>query len=160
MTKQYLLPHRWKRPAWLSLLGFLVVGIVHAFVFEFDYPFLRWEVFNLFPVSVFPGSPKPSHWEEVNISNTLLGVGIILSALAAGFSAEDREDEYVSRLRLSALSWALIVNYGLLLLAFLLLYDFSFVSAMEYNLFTVLLLFVFRFRYLLYRSRKSLSDEK
>lgn len=160
MNKQHLLPHRWKRPSWFSLLLFLSLGLVHTFFKELDYPFLHWKVFNLFPANILGSNTAPAHWTDVNIMNTILGIGIILSALAAGFSAERNEDEYVAKLRLAALSWALIVNYILLLIAFVLLYDFSFIAAMEYNLFTVLLLFVFRFRYLLYRSRKSLPDEK
>jgi len=160
MNTRYLLSHRWKRPAWIALLFFLACGVIHAFVWELDFPFLHWRGFNLFPGRFFPGAPASSHWIDVNITNTLLGMGIIVSALLAGFSAELREDEYVASMRLSALSWAVIVNYLLLLLAFLLFYDLSFFVAMEYNLFTTLLLFVFRFRYLLYRSGKNLPDEK
>lgn len=160
MNTRYLLPHRWKRPAWIALLFFLACGVIHGFVWEIDFPFLHWRVFNLFPDQFLPGAGGSSHWLDVNITNTLLGLGIIASALAAGFSAEAQEDEYVASMRLSALSWAVIVNYALLSLAFLLFYECSFLSAMEYNLFTTLLLFVFRFRYLLYQSGKSLPDEK
>lgn len=160
MTTKYLLPHGWKAPAWIALFVFLVLGIIHSSLGEIDLPFLHRTVFNAFPGNFLSSAEPSSHWQQVNITNTILGIGIILSALAAGFSAEATEDEYVAGLRLSALSWAVIWNYGLLILAFLFLYDFSFLSAMEYNLFTVLLLFVFRFRYLLYRSRKNLPNEK
>ncbi|MGC4058755.1 MAG: hypothetical protein QM743_11645 [Chitinophagaceae bacterium] len=160
MRSQYLLPHRCKLPAMLLFAFFFVLGLVQLSGHEFDYPFLYRTVINIAPSNLFQNGIKPDFIQRVNIANTVLGVGFILSALMLGFSAEKHEDEYVSGLRLSALSWALIVNYLLLAAAFLLLYDLSFLSAMTYNLFTVLLLFLARFQYLLYKSRSNLPYEE
>jgi len=75
------------------------------------------------------------------------------------FSREKVEDEYMTRLRLSALIWAVFVNAGITFLAILFLYSFTFLSYMMTNLFAVLLLFIIRYHWLLYKSKHS-SDEE
>ena len=76
------------------------------------------------------------------------------------FSKEKREDEFIANLRLSSLLWSVWVNYILLLIAFLFIWNFDFLSVMVYNMFTILIIFIIRFNYLLYRSSKSMSDDK
>jgi hypothetical protein len=68
-----------------------------------------------------------------------------------GFSKEKIEDEYIASIRMNALVWAVFVNYSLLIVAFIFIYDLSFLNVMAYNMFTVLLLFIIRFHYLLFK---------
>jgi fatty acid desaturase len=77
-----------------------------------------------------------------------------------GFSKEKEEDEFIRELRLSSLLWAVLISYALLLLAFLTIYGFAFFSVMVYNMFTVLVIFIIRFHYLLYKNAKGLPNEK
>ena len=83
-----------------------------------------------------------------------------MRAMFVGFSKEKREDEFIAKLRLSSLLWAVWVNYVLLLFAFLFVYGTSFLTVMIYNMFTVLIIFIVRFNYILYKNAKSVSDEK
>jgi uncharacterized membrane protein len=77
-----------------------------------------------------------------------------------GFSKEKNEDEFITNLRQSSLYWAVIVNYILLLFAFVFLYGIAFLNVMLYNMFTILIIFIVRFNYVLYRTSKWKPDEK
>lgn len=95
-----------------------------------------------------------------NITNTVIGVFFIAGALTVSFSKEKNEDEYIAELRLSSLLWAVCVSYILLLMAFLFVYGTPFLNVMVYNMFTVLIIFIVRFNYTLYKNAKTVPDEK
>jgi hypothetical protein len=80
-----------------------------------------------------------------NILNEIVGVLIILSSIFVAFSKEKEEDEYISKIRLESLVWAVYVNYGILLISLLFIYDFSFLYVMIFNMFTVIIFFIIRF---------------
>jgi hypothetical protein len=98
--------------------------------------------------------------QPVNLANTIVGILFIVSCLLVGFSREKNEDEFIDKIRLSSLLWAVLVNYLLLLFAFLFVYEIAFLNVMIYNMFTTLLIFILRFNYVLYRNSKFVSDEK
>ena len=77
-----------------------------------------------------------------------------------GFSKEKQEDEFIAEVRLNSLLWAVAVNYILLLLAFIFVYGTPFLQVMIYNMFTILVIFIARFHYILYKNCKTFSDEK
>lgn len=159
MNNKFLLPHRYKIIGWYilipaTLFGMaLMIGGVHelfavnAKVFAFYYEELFGEGHSF---SVF----------HTNITPTLTGVLFLVGALLVSFSKEKREDEFIARLRQSSLLWAVLVNYGLLLLSFVFIYGLAFLSVMLYNMFTVLIIFIIRFNYILYRSSKEMPHEK
>jgi len=76
------------------------------------------------------------------------------------FSKEKNEDEFIAEIRLSSLLWAVCVSYTLLLVAFLFVYGSPFFEVMIYNMFTVLIIFIVRFNYILYKNTRTVSDEK
>ena len=61
---------------------------------------------------------------------------------------------------MESLIWATYVNYLVLLVAILLLFDFTFFNVMVCNMFTVLIFFIVRFHYVLYKSKKSVRNEE
>jgi uncharacterized RDD family membrane protein YckC len=76
------------------------------------------------------------------------------------FSKEMQEDEFIANLRLSSLLWSVWVNYIFLLIAFLFIWNFDFLNVVVYNMFTILIIFIIRFNYILYRTSKIMSDDK
>ena len=76
------------------------------------------------------------------------------------FSKEKHEDEFVAKTRLESLVWAIYVNYAILTLCFLFFFNMEFLLVMIFNMFTVLIFFIIRFYYVLYKSNKSLSYEE
>ncbi len=75
---------------------------------------------------------------------------IVMVALALiAFSEEKEEDEWVTKIRLESLQWSIYANYILLILAILFVYDIYFFEALVYNMYTILILFILRFNYVL-----------
>ena len=97
---------------------------------------------------------------ENNILNEILGVLVIISAIMIAFSKESDEDEFIANIRLKSLVWATYWNYGILLLAFLLVYNFSFYWVMVFNMYTILLLFIVKFNLSIWNQRKSMVNEE
>ena len=97
---------------------------------------------------------------NTNITSTVVGILFIVGAIFVAFSKEKREDEFIANLRLSSLLWAVFVNYLLLIISFAFIYGSAFLNVMIYNMFTVLIIFIARFNYILYKNSKSAADEK
>lgn len=157
MSYKLLLPNKYKRIGWFILIPTILFWIFLS-VTNVEIPWLNAKVF-----SIFPGNYSEQgffRFTEVNPLNTIVGVLFIAGALLVGFSKEKNEDEFISNLRLTSLLWAVLVNYILLLIAFLFIYNDPFLAVMIYNMFTVLLFFIIRFNYILYKTSKSGSDEK
>lgn len=150
MKTNPLLPHRFKTIGWLLFVPSLLLGIA---IITTDYRpgFLNVSLPNL--LTQLNGSSLTNN--HVNLANTLAGVLLIIGGLLLVLSKEKQEDEYIAGLRLNALLWAVVVNYLLLLAAFLLLYNINFLQVMIYNMFTILLIFILRFHFLLYQAKKS-----
>lgn len=160
MSSQLLLPNKFKIIGWCFLIPASIIGILFT-MNDFNYEWINARVFAL--IADGPGTfSKDKYFTTIttNVTNTVVGAAFIIGAMLVGFSKEKKEDEFISELRLSSLLWAVWINYGLLLLAFLFVYGWSFITVMIYNMFTVLIIFLARFNYLLYKSSKTVSDEK
>ena len=158
MTKKLLLPHWCKRIGWFVLIPATILGTILT-VNGNSTNGLHTKVFALFSDRPFEQSHTLSII-DTDITYTIVGVLFIIGALLVGFSKEKQEDEFIAELRLSSLLWAVWVNYGLLLLAFLFIYGLSFLSVTVYNMFTVLIIFIVRFNYILYKNAIAIKDEK
>lgn len=70
------------------------------------------------------------------------------------------EDEYISSIRLKALTWSIYVNYGLVLRATLLIFGMAYFHVMILHLFSLIILFNLRFQYKLRAYYKISIDEE
>ena len=163
MTKALLLPHRFKKIGWFILVPATILGIILTFG-DFDTEWFSTTVFAFFSDEIksgqFAEGGKLFSFIHTNVTNTIVGVFFLVGSLLTAFSREKQEDEYIEKLRLSSLLWAVWVNYLLLLLAFIFVYGFAFLNVMIYNMFTILIIFIARFNYILYLNRKGVADEK
>ena len=91
---------------------------------------------------------------ENNFIDEILTTLFIVCGLIFAFSKEKIEDEMVSKIRLESLVWATYVNYGVLLFCVIFIYGLSFIQVMQYNMFTLLLFFIIRFHWTLYKNSK------
>ncbi len=153
MSPKLLLPNKYKNIGWCLLIPATLLGIFMTAT-DFEISWLNVKVF------AFLSDNQSFSFIKDNITNEIVGVLFIIGALFVGFSREKREDEFIANLRLSSLLWAVYVNYILLLLAFLFVYGTPFLSVMMYNMFTILIIFIVRFNYILYKNAKSMPDEK
>lgn len=153
MKVNYLFPNKYKRIGWFILIPSAIIGLVSLF-YEYEPSFLEFNVPAIFVDDLFKDKQLFGMVQN-NILNEIFGILIIISALLVAFSKEKLEDEYISKIRLESLVWAVYVNYGILLFAFIFIFDFSFLWVMIFNMFTVLLFFVLRFNWQISKLEKS-----
>jgi hypothetical protein len=158
MSNKLLLPNRFKMIGWCLLIPSTVLGLILSFT-DFETLQIHSKTFAFFS-DEFMGKSHFFSVIETNITSTLVGALFIVGAMFVGFSKEKSEDEFIAKLRLSSLLWAVWVNYILLFLSFVFVYGMSFLSVMLYNMFTVLIIFIIRFNYILYKTSKTATDEE
>lgn len=152
MHTNYLLPRRFKMIGWILFIPGLIAGIGYLIAdLEFD-------LFNLDTFSIASQGilEKVQYFTMINdnILDELIGLLIILGALFITFSKESVEDEFISKMRLDALLWATYINYAVLILAILFLHKMVFLNVLVINMFTLLLIFIARFHWLLSKAAK------
>jgi len=158
MTRRLLLPNQCKTVGWAILIPATIAGIILV-IGGFGANWVNAKVLALFNEEIL-GHTQFFTIITTNVTNTLVGSLFIIGGLMVSFSKEKKEDEFIANLRLSSLLWSVWVNYILLLIAFIFIYGSAFFNVMVYNMFTILIIFIIRFNYILYKSSKTTSDEK
>ena len=146
MKSTLLLPRKFK---WFGLILFvpsLALGI-GALYYDFHFSFLN-----------MPLPAGKTNHADYNYGDEVALTGIILGLLMIAFARDRNEDEYISKLRLESLQWAVIVNYILLILADWLVYDLHFIDVMVYNMLTVLVIFNIRFYGILFKNKLRIKE--
>ena len=158
MKMKYLFPSKYKRIGWVLLVPSAILGFI-ALLMNYEPAFLDFKVPAIF-VDEILGKKKYFGIVETNLLNEILGVLIIVGSLLVAFSKEKSEDEYISKIRLESLVWAVYFNYGILLISFLFIFDMSFLWVMLLNMFTLLIFFIIRFNWQISKlSKASLNEE-
>jgi len=84
---------------------------------------------------------------------------LIISGMLYVFSEEKKEDEMISKIRLNSLVWATYFNAIVSLFCYLFFYGLHFLEIMSVLVFSHLLFFVIRFRWVIYKYNRDF-DEK
>jgi hypothetical protein len=158
MMQSILLPNRYKVIGWILLIPSFLLGL-YLLLFGFEPNWAKAKVLSIFPNNLM-GEKGFFKMQEINITQTLIGVLFIIGGLLIMFSKEKIEDEYITKIRLTSLLWAVLINYSLLIVAFVFVYNLAFISVMIFNMFTILIIFIIRFHFLLYKNSKNLVSEK
>lgn len=158
MNQKLLLANKFKKIGWFILIPSFFLGIF-LLLTNGELIQLNVKVLAIFSDHLFEAK-KYFKIIETNIIPTLTGVCFILGALLVAFSKEKNEDEFISNLRLTSLLWSVLINYFLLIFAFLFVYGIGFLNIMVYNIFTVLLIFIAKFNYSLHQNSKYFENEK
>jgi len=146
MSTLQLFPHRFKMIGWFIFIPSLILGLISlsgVMNFEISLPV----IYN----SGFLNNEDQGFLQTANIDlfPNLFGVLIIVGGILVGFSKEKIEDEYISSLRLKSVFWSLIATYSIVLILFISIFGTLFFTAMIFSMFLPLVLYVFRFNYLL-----------
>ncbi len=143
-----LLPHSFKRTGWFIFIPSLLLGIL-SLTRLVSFPEISLPVFynSGFPLSSEETGIFVS--AEIAVFPNLFGILIIIGGLLTGCSRESIEDEYIASLRLKSVFWSLIVTYSIVLLLLVTVFGYFFFSIMIITLFLPLVLYIFRFNYLL-----------
>lgn len=149
MKTKWLFPHSFKIYGWI--LSVLCLGLGIAFTFwHYELP-----VYTPFKTEGFWGSKILKN----NLTDEIAAVGLIIGLILLAFSKSKVEDEYTSQLRLDSLQWSVYAHYFLLALSFLTIYGERFMYIMQFNMFTLLIIFNVRFHWLLQKHIRSTQTE-
>ena len=156
--KNYLFPTKFKN---ISGLIFYLTTMIGAVVYLSDVnmdELLVMKIPALINEPIF--TDNMGMWIENGLFDELITVVLIISGIIHSFSREKMEDEYISSIRLLALTWSIFVNYGLVLLATLLIFGMAYFHVMIIHLFSLIILFNLRFQYKLRAYYKISIDEE
>lgn len=142
-----LLPHYFQKIGWLlffpaAILCFMALSI------EFEFSWL--EISGVRESGFLESS-------EENFTNELAIISLFLSLFFITFSKEKQEDEYIQKVRLDSILFACYGYFALNIIGTILFYGFDYLSFMLINMFSLPLLFIARFRWIMYKQRKSLG---
>lgn len=141
MKANNLLPFKVKRLGWIILLPSLLLGIMVMY-FEFEIP--GFSIVIPYEDGLVDRMPAPN-----NLTNEIVAIIVIVALGLIAFSEEKVEDEWVSKIRLESLQWSVYANYILLILMILFVYSLDFFQALIYNMYTIQIIFILRFYYVL-----------
>lgn len=161
MKTNFLFPNHFKRIGWMLLVPTAILGVAIIF-FDFNFKFLDFKVLAIYSNGniISGGGRHIIDFVNNNVTDEICGVLFIIGATFVAFSEEKQEDEFIGKIRLESLVWATYINYAILIFCFLFIYDEGFLKVMILNMFSILIFFIIRFNYILYKTRKSLSHEK
>lgn len=164
MRINYLFPHRSKIMGWLLFIPSALLGL---YILNDGHPPVFFEriVLTLYHENFIDGSGTEIHnlffkIIENNILDEILLITTIIGALLIAFSKEKNEDELISKVRLDSLVWATYVNYIVLIISTIFVYEFTYLWVMVINMLTILIFFIIRFNWQLIKLKKDLSYEE
>lgn len=156
-TNRYLLPTCFKVIGWLISVPSALILLIYLFCKPWDavpptiFPSLFEKQLWGYVLDIFAGDPI-----YTSVCMVLLMVGLLFIA----FSKEKIEDEYITKLRGDSLIWAVIVNSGLIMIASVLVYGGWFLYVSFFNLYTLPILFIIKFKFALNNFKKIDYDEE
>ena len=130
--KTLLFPHSFKRIGWLI---FTISAAIGAYIWFADYT-------------------------DSYLLNNIAIIGISIGAILSTCSREKVEDEMIQQIRLNSLLIALYINYAILIVCSLTIYDLDFLQVMLYNMFTISLIFMAVYHWKIWRAKKGVEDEQ
>lgn len=150
MLTKILLPHRFQKLGWITVLPFTIL-LFAANYLSFELTWLN------VPFPESSGSLADFlDPEKENFTLEFALIGVFVSLFLIAFSREKEEDEYIQKLRLDSLLVACYANSFILIVGTLVFYGFGYLEFMGYNMFTIQLIFIGRFRWVLYKQKQSL----
>ncbi|MEA3447324.1 MAG: hypothetical protein U9Q98_02590 [Bacteroidota bacterium] len=158
MNSRFLFPYKFKIAGLILLIPGLILGVM-SFFFNCESSLLDWKVFAIADASFLRGDVY-FQMVENNVTNELAGILLIVSLVFIAFSREKQEDEYISKIRLESLLWATYINYGILVLSLIFLYNFAFFWVMIFNMFTLLIIFIVRYYIMLNKMKREMTHEE
>lgn len=154
MKTKWLFPNRFRLIGWLLFIPSTALGLVALYAdVKIDWLTAHWLSES---ITITSGNSITHLMDNQDLTDEVAAIGIIAGLLLIAFSREKVEDEMIGQLRLEALQWSVYANYIILAIAILTVYDDAFFNVMIYNMFTVLLVFMIRFRWLIYRNNHTL----
>lgn len=149
--KSLLIPHHYKKIGWILLIPSLAAGLFYMFVTELPFSPKIWTI-GYFG-NEFSTQPKsPIRFDKIELIPNLISVLLLIGGLLVMFSKEKKEDEYINQIRLNSLQNSVLLNYILLFFCIVFIHGIPFFHVMIYNLYTIIIIYIIRFHYLIYKN--------
>ena len=158
MKTNFLFPNRFRIIGWILLIPATILGCMVIFN-DFEFSFLNIKVLSLMPAEIdaTPGiTPQIFKFRSIvddNFTSEIASILFIVGALLVAFSKEKNEDEYIAKIRLESLMWATYVTFAIQIFCILFFYEFRFLLSMIINMFTILIVFIIRYNYIIFSSK-------
>lgn len=158
MRTRFLFPNKLKTLGWIlfvpSVIFTILISVLHL---NIDH-YLNVNVLAIYSDEIF-GKTEFFKIIENSIVDELLTIAMIVGGILIGFSKLKVEDEMISKIRYESLVWATYLNYGLILLFTIFVYGTPYLNVLFHNMFTLLLFFIIRFHYMIYKLNKTNQDD-
>ncbi|MDZ4665883.1 MAG: hypothetical protein SGJ15_13470 [Bacteroidota bacterium] len=159
MKSKYLFPNKWKKIGIMILVPGIILFLLNTFL-NFEIKGLEINVFSLLNPETDSNVKGNFVWLNDNLTNEIAMILFIIGGILTAFSKEKNEDEFISKIRLDSLVWATYINYILLILSVIFFYGTPFLVIINLNMFTILVLFILRFNFILFQGSKKINNEK
>ena len=159
MKTHFLFPNKYKKIGWILFLPSLLAGLI-LFISGIDFGnYFKMNVFAIYSDQFLSGT-KFFTITENGVLDEIIIVLIIVGAILISFSKTKNEDEFISKIRYESLVWATYLNFILMIIATLVIYGFAYFNVLVTNVFAMLLFFIIRFHFMIYKLNKSSNDEE
>lgn len=150
--KPKLLPHSFRRIGWLLLIPAFLGGVFLMIASDFTSgPEIT--TIGLFGDEILSDQNKPAiRFDQVALLPNLVAVVFLIGGVLVMFSKQKKEDEYINQMRLKSFQSAVLINYVLLFLSIIFIHGIPFFHVMVYNLFTVIIIYILTFQYLIFKN--------
>ena len=155
MKTKFLFPNKYKKIGWLMMIPAILFGLFMIFT-DFKPEALSLPMFTIFSHESLFGGGGVKYFSVIrtNVTNELAGIFFLISAIMVAFSKAKSEDEFITKIRMESLVWSTYIHFGILLFGMLFIFDLEFFTFMIFNMFTLLVLFIVKFNYMLYITKK------
>lgn len=158
MKDNYLLSHRCATIGWCIFIPMFIVGILRLSDVSFiDDNTISFTTFGM--GEAFLGNGFTTSWGKTGMLDEITLCLLLASLFMIAFAKEKQEDEYIEHLRLSSLVWSLRIQTILMIICTWFVFGITFLVLMEVFMISMFIIFILRFKYLLYQSRRSDHEE-
>jgi phosphatidylglycerophosphate synthase len=159
MKTHFLFPNKFKKLGWILFIPSLLLGSI-LFISGIDFGnYFKMNVFAIYSDQFLSGTNFFTLIEN-GVLDEIIIVLIIVGAVLISFSKTKNEDEFISKIRYESLVWATYLNFILMIIATLVIYGFAYFNVLLANVFAMLLFFIIRFHFMIYKLNKSSNDEE
>jgi len=156
-SRQLLLSHSYKKLGWWIFILSLILGLYFMIVSELPFnPTIR--TFGLFGNELLSKSQPPLRFGEIELIPNLIILSLLIGGLLIMFSKQKKEDEFINHIRLVSMQFSVFINYSLLFFCSVFIHGIPFLHVMIYNLFTVMLIYILRFHFLIFKNSQNSNE--
>jgi len=155
MKLKYLFPNYFKTIGMILFIPSVILGLIYL-INQPEPDFLNIRVFAILYTD-FLIDPSFFAITDTNAFDEIVGLVLMISLIFIAFSKEPFEDEFISRIRLESLVRATYFNYVILFLTIIFVYGHAFYWIMVINMFSILIFFIIRFNWIIYKEKKSVA---